>query len=83
MTRFGFLLDSAEVTEVRERGRITLVTVHSRGATKRAAMRGARKEATSIIPAHRQDFINELQLSEGFLGEQWMFTIANDGDVDE
>lgn len=82
MSRFGFLLDNAEIVDTRHQGSVTLLTVHSSGATKRAALRGARKEASSIIPAHQQNVINSTEVGgNGFFREQWMFTISSNGET--
>jgi len=77
MTRFGFIAPNAETVDVRDKGTVTVMDVQARGVTKRAAKRGARKEASSLIPITEQNFINETKLGSKGMGSKYLFTITD------
>lgn len=77
--RLGLLLDNAEIVDHQTKGKTTVLTIQARGVTKRACKRGAKKEASSVIPATEQNIINETEMKSGRFNESWMLTIA-DGD---
>lgn len=78
--RLGLLAPNAKTVDVRQRGSVTIMDVEARGLTKRAAKRGARKEASSLVPVTRQNFINATELSTKGLGSKYLFTISDNGD---
>jgi len=82
MTRLGFILGNADIVDVREKGSVTVLTVVSSAPTKRSAKRGARAEASTIIPITQQNFIKESKNEKSYFRDVWRFNISDDGDVD-
>jgi hypothetical protein len=77
MVRFGILLDNAEIVDKQKKGETFVLTVQARGVSKNAAKRGARKEASSLIPLKDQNIINETQEKSSAMDKHWLFTIAD------
>lgn len=80
MVRFGILMDNAEIVDEQKKGETLVLTVQARGVSKNAAKRGARKEASSLIPVVEQNFINSTKEKSGRMNEMWLFTISDNGD---
>lgn len=78
--RFGIILPNAEIVDQETRGGVLIIKILATGLTKNACKRGARKEASSLIPAINQNFINEAKESSKGVGQRWLFTVSDNGD---
>jgi len=78
MYNFGIVRDNAETIDVQTKGSTTVLTVQAVGVTKRACKRGARKEASDLIPIPRQTVVNSTKLRSSTSNKKWMFTISDE-----
>jgi len=78
MYNFGIIRDNAEIVDTQTKGKNTVLTVQAIGVTKRACKRGARKEATDLIPLPKQNVVNSTKLRSGSSNKKWLFTISDE-----
>jgi len=77
MIRLGFIAGNADLIDHETRGSTVILKYIARGASKRAAVRGARKEATDIIPLMDQQVINTTRDSGSRFDQRWIVTVSN------
>lgn len=78
MPHFGFVRQNAEVIETEERGDIDIVRVKAIGATRNAAIRGARREADALIPVRFQEVLNVTKEERPGIDDSYLVTISEE-----
>lgn len=78
MVRFGIIRSNAELIDDEQRGDIRILRYEAIGVTRRAAIRGAKKEASSLIPIPRQDVLNVTKIGgDRGANDAYIVTISN------
>lgn len=77
MVRFGLVRDNAELIDDEFRGDVRILRYEAIGVTKNAAVRGARKEASSIIPVRDQELLNVSKIGKRGVNVAYLVTISN------
>lgn len=78
MVRFGFIRSNAELIDHERRGEVTILKYEAIGVTKGSAIRGAKREARSIIPMTDQEVINVKRLDGRSRGDNaYLIAITN------
>lgn len=78
MFNLGLIRSNAEIVDVQNKGTTTILTVQAVGVTKRSAKRGARKEASSLIPIYDQTVVNSTKIRGTNRQGKWLFTISSE-----
>jgi hypothetical protein len=76
--KFGVIRGNAELVDTQNKGTTTLLTVQATAISKRAAKRGAKLEAMSLIPLTDQTVVNSTQLRGTGRNSKWLFTISDE-----
>ena len=77
MFNFGFIRGNAEIVDTQNKGTETVLTIQATGINKRAAKRGAKREATDLIPLFQQTIVNSTQLRSTGRKDKWLFTVSD------